>query len=87
MFYVAEALLNEKDLIFRKHRGVHNAFGQHYIKSGELDQKYYQWLIQAFNKRLLSDYAVEAMISFKNAEQMIVQADEFLEEARRYLSK
>ncbi|MBI4358148.1 MAG: HEPN domain-containing protein [Candidatus Omnitrophica bacterium] len=31
MFYVAEALLNEKDLTFGKHSGVHSAFGQHFI--------------------------------------------------------
>jgi uncharacterized protein (UPF0332 family) len=31
MFYVAEALLNEKSLQFSKHGGVHGAFGEHYI--------------------------------------------------------
>jgi uncharacterized protein (UPF0332 family) len=29
MFYTAEALLNEKGLRFRKHGGVHSAFGEH----------------------------------------------------------
>jgi uncharacterized protein (UPF0332 family) len=36
MFYVAEALLNEKSLQFSKHGGVHGAFGEHYIKTGLL---------------------------------------------------
>lgn len=31
MFYTAEALLNEKDFGFRKHSGVHSAFGKHFV--------------------------------------------------------
>jgi uncharacterized protein (UPF0332 family) len=34
MFYVAEALLFEKGLQFRKHSGVHSAFGEHFAKAG-----------------------------------------------------
>ena len=30
MFYVAEALLNEKGLRFKKHGGVHAAFGEQF---------------------------------------------------------
>lgn len=56
MFYAAEALLNEKGLRFRKHGGVHGAFGEHFAKSGLLDSKYHQWLLDAFDKRLKSDY-------------------------------
>ena len=29
MFYIAEALPDEKDLRFSKHSGVHGAFGEH----------------------------------------------------------
>lgn len=87
MFYMAEALLNEKGLSYRKHSGVHSAFGKHFVKSGEFDQKYHQRLIQSFNKRLSGDYAFDAEISLDNAEQMTVWAEEFLEAAKHYLSK
>jgi uncharacterized protein (UPF0332 family) len=30
MFYIAEALLNEKGLRFQKHSAVHAAFGEHF---------------------------------------------------------
>ena len=33
MFYSAEALLNERDLRFSKHGGVHGAFGEYFVKS------------------------------------------------------
>ncbi|MBI4358648.1 MAG: HEPN domain-containing protein [Candidatus Omnitrophica bacterium] len=36
MFYVAEALLYEKGLTFKKHGGVHSAFGEHFTKPGFL---------------------------------------------------
>ena len=52
MFYVAEALLNERGLRFRKHGGVHGAFGEHFAKPGLLDPKYHRWLLSAFNKRI-----------------------------------
>lgn len=63
MFYVAEALLNEQGLHFRKHGGVHSAFGEHFVKTGRFDVRYHRWLLEAFNKRLTADYEVEADIS------------------------
>jgi len=33
MFYIAEALLNEKGLKFTKHSGVHSAFGENFAKT------------------------------------------------------
>ncbi len=41
MFYVAEALLCERNLSFSKHAGVHSAFGQHFAKTGALDPKFH----------------------------------------------
>ena len=42
MFYTAEALLDEKNLKYSKHGGVHGAFGQHYVKTGLFDPKYHR---------------------------------------------
>jgi len=58
MFYVAEALLNERGLRFRKHGGVHGAFGEHFAKTGLFDPKYHQWLLAAFEERITADYEV-----------------------------
>lgn len=85
MFYVAEALLNEKGLRFRKHGGVHGAFGEHFIKTGELDPKYHRWLLEAFNKRITADYGVETVVTPEEVTGMIEQARDFLNEACRYL--
>ncbi len=85
MFYVAEALLNEKGRRFRKHGGVHGAFGELFVKTGEFDPKYHRWLLESFNKRVAGDYGVEAFIAPEEVRRMIEQAREFLEEARRFL--
>jgi len=87
MFYVAEALLNEKGLRFRKHGGVHGAFGEHFSKPGVLDSKYHQWLLAAFEERITADYEVGESIETSKAETMIQQAREFLQAAQQYLTQ
>ena len=39
MFYIAEALLNEKGFQFGKHSNVLSAYGQHFAKTKILDPK------------------------------------------------
>ena len=86
MFYVAEALLNERDLRFKKHGGVHAAFGEQFAKTGVLDSKYHRWLLQAFNKRVSADYETEAQLRSEDIQELIQQAHEFLKTAQNYLA-
>ncbi len=85
MFYVAEALLNEKNLRFSKHGGVHGAFGEHYAKTGVMDVKYHRWLLDSFDKRIVSDYGVDDSVSTDETKEIIGHAQEFLNTARTYL--
>ena len=85
MFYAAEALLNEKELRFSKHSGVHSAFGKHFIKTGILDAKYHRWLLNAFDRRIAGDYSVDISFELEEAREVVEQAGEFVDEARRYL--
>ena len=87
MFYIAEALLNEKELRFSKHSGVHAAYGENYAKTKELDPKFHRWLLDAFDKRLAGDYGVEANIGRDIAVGTILQAKEFLHAAQRHLGQ
>lgn len=85
IFYIAEALLNEKDLRFRKHGGVHAAFGEHFVKSGLFDAKFHRWLLDSFDERIQCDYGVDLAITSEDVVKNIQRAREFLEVARRYL--
>jgi uncharacterized protein (UPF0332 family) len=85
LFYVAEALLYERGLSFRKHSGVHGAFGRHFAKSGEMDARYHKWLLTAFDKRIIADYGVEATLTEEEVREAIEHAEEFLREARQHI--
>jgi len=87
MFYVAEALLHEKDLRSRKHSGVIALFGETFAKTGAMDAKFHRWLLDAFDKRILADYGVEAVLTREDSAQMIAQAREFLDTVRRLLER
>ena len=86
LFYVAEALLNERDLQFKKHGGVHGAFAEHFIKTKQMDPKFHSWLVDAFDERIQGDYEVESEVDSEDVTVMISQAQEFLQEAKRYLA-
>lgn len=87
MFYVAEALLAEKDLQFNQHGQVIGAYGLHFAKTRELDPKFHRWLADAFDTRLVGDYDVDTDISAGIVAELINQAREFLSAAKVYLEK
>jgi uncharacterized protein (UPF0332 family) len=85
MFYVAEALLAQRGLHYRKHGGVHAAVGEHLVKARLLDQKFHRWLIDAFDKRLAGDYGVEAAVVPAEVAITIERAEEFHRAALRLI--
>ncbi len=87
MFYIAEALLNEKGFQFGKHGNVIAAYGQHFAKTKELDPKFHHWLLTSFDQRQIGDYAFDPNIQSSSVLQMIQQAQEFLEAAKAYLGQ
>ena len=87
MFYAAQALLNEKELRFRKQAGVRNAIAEQFIKTGLLDKRYHRWLLAAFSKRITADYGIEAELTAENASLLIGQAGEFVAAAKKFLEK
>ena len=87
MFYVAEALLAQRGLAFRKHGGVHAGFGEHFAKPGLIDAKYHRWLLAAFNKRITADYGLDVELTDQEVGEMLVQARDFVETARLFLGR
>ena len=85
LFYIAEALLNEKGLQFSTHGAVIGAYGKEFSKTKLLDSKFHRWLRTGFDTRLISDYQVDTNIEVAIVADMINQAREFLEVAREYL--
>jgi len=85
VFYVAEALLNEKELRFKKHGTVHGSFSQHFVKTGIFDSKYHKLLTKSFGQRMLGDYDELTRFAPEEVIAIIGQAGEFIQVAKRYL--
>lgn len=78
MFYAAQALLKSADIDVIKHSAVEAAFGFHFAKTGRLDPKYHQMLIEAREIREIADYDTEQEIVEPVASLKIDQGGEFL---------
>lgn len=87
MLHTAQALLREKGLQYRRHSGVHPAFGEHFAKTGLLDRKYRRWLLDAFDERLRGDYDFQTSFDTESVAVWIGQAREFWEGAQRLLEE
>ena len=87
VFYIAEALLNEKDLRYSKHGTVHGAFAQHFIKTKLFDEKYHKLLTRSFRRRMLGDYDEVTRFTSEEVMQILEQATDFLDAAKEYLTK
>lgn len=85
MFYLAEALLLAKGLAFSKHSAVIAAFGEHFAKPKLLDPTLHQYLVEAFDKRQIGDYAFEEEIGPDDAKRQIERARAFLKIAHAWL--
>ncbi|MFW6012532.1 MAG: HEPN domain-containing protein [bacterium] len=86
MLYVAEALLYERGLVFRKHSAVHAAYGKEFAKTELLDPKYHRWLLNAFDARVQGDYHVTTWLTRQDVEAGLRRAEEFLGAAREFLA-
>lgn len=87
MFYIAEALLLNRNLAFSSHSAVIAAYGKEFARTKELDPKFHRYLITSQDIRQTGDYGVESNVSAEEAFQVINWAQEFLSAAERVLGK
>jgi uncharacterized protein (UPF0332 family) len=85
MPHAAQALLRKKGLQYKKHSGVHAAFGEHFAQSGVLHSKYHRWLLDAFDERLRGDYDFQTIFDIAGVALWMEQLQEFLRVVRNYL--
>jgi uncharacterized protein (UPF0332 family) len=85
MFYVAEALLLDRDLSFSSHAAVISAFGREFAKTKLLDPEFHRYLIHAHETRNVADYGSYGEVTKAQANKMLEQACEFLDAAKQFL--
>ena len=83
MFYVAEAFLLGEGLSFSSHAAVISAFGRDFARTGLVPVEFHRYLIDAQDLRNQGDYDIDSAITEAEANQLIAQAEQFLELAKR----
>ena len=71
MFYLAEVLLLRHSLSFSSHSAVIAAFGKEFAKTGLIEPKFHQYLIQTQNIHQTNDYRFDESIRPERALQVI----------------
>jgi uncharacterized protein (UPF0332 family) len=85
MFYIAQALLDARGWLFSSHKGVISAFGQHLVKTQELESRFHQALTAAYGQQQLGDYAIDSGLQLEDIETKSINAKDFLATARKML--
>ncbi len=85
LFYTASALLLSRGLSFSSHSGVISNFGKEFSKTGVLDPKYHNYLIESQDRRNIGDYGIMVVVTEEQTKEVLEWAKEFIKAAESYL--
>lgn len=85
MFDAATAILTKMDIRCKSHKGVINQFGENVVKKGLVDKSFGSQLSNACELRLESDYDFYSPIKEEDAEQLVKDAEGFVNEVKRII--
>lgn len=83
MFHAATAALLGRGVRRRSHRATLAAFGQTFVKTGELDKQLYRDLRAAFERRQQADYEAVVEVDRPTVAQLLGQAIDFVDACRK----
>lgn len=88
IFYLAQALLLSKGLLFSSHSAVVAAYGKEFARTRVLDPKFHRYIIDAQERRQVGHYGDEhEEITREQALESFQWAGEFMSAVKEYLSK
>jgi uncharacterized protein (UPF0332 family) len=87
LFYIASALLLSRDLSFSSHSGVIANFGKEFARTGDMNPKYHNYLIEAQDRRNIGDYSLVVEVTEEQIREMLEWAKEFIAAAEDYLKR
>ena len=87
MFLMAQAAPLTKNLSSSSHRGVFSLFGEHFAKTEILESPMGRMLNNAYDKRIVGDYAVSVSVAQDEAEHLLDAARDFVGKVKEYLDK
>jgi uncharacterized protein (UPF0332 family) len=78
MFHAATAALSGKDIKRHSHQGLISAFGQFFVKQGQIEPKFHRYIAEAFDLRQESDYQPVSEVTEQQAGKVLERAKEFV---------
>jgi len=85
VFYMASAALFSQSVQRAKHSGIASAFSQFLVKSGYIEPEFGRLYHQARRWREEADYSDEPVIDEAIAQQVLVDAERFVNRLERFL--
>lgn len=79
MFYALSALAISDGFQTGKHAQLIGWFNREYIKTGKIESRYSKIISQAFDKRMLGDYADLPEFSLAEVEALIIESGNFID--------
>jgi len=79
MFYMAEAALLERQIVFASHRALHAGFFRQLIDTGEIDRVHHQSLVRGFELRQAGDYGGLASVSPDQCADLLRRTQAFID--------
>ncbi len=87
MFVITEAILLTKNITASSHKGTISFFGQHFIKTGELDKGFGKALNEAYDRWLEGDYSVGLVLTKADAEEQLKVDEDYIITMKNYLKE
>lgn len=86
MFYAVLALLVITGDSQSRHSGVISIFDREFVKKGIFDKDLSRWFHEAFDLRQRADYTEMFSISSQRAEEILKNAEAFIQKIKSHLS-
>jgi len=87
IFHATSAVLLSEGINVETHSALKTIFGLWFIKPGKIERKFGRILSRLKDERENGDYDIFTDFNLQDAQEAIDQAEEFLEEMKRFLSK
>jgi uncharacterized protein len=84
-YYAVTALLIKNQISAQTHSGDRQMFGQHFIKTGEVNQEIGQYYSFIFNKRQTGDYDDFVDYSYDDIKDLLEPAKKLINEIERII--
>ena len=82
MFHAATAALLNRNIKRHSHQGLISAFGQFFVKTGQVEPRFHKYITEIFDLRQESDYQPLVELTDQQASKVLKCAKEFVEVCR-----